>query len=233
VRRGAAYYRARLAGDRLRRCYALAPPRVRQYLEAEIAHVLERVRGAGLVLELGCGYGRVLARLAGAVRRVAGIDTSLESLAAARELTRQGNCHLAQMDATALGLRDAVFDAVVCVQNGISAFRVDPAALVREAVRVTRPGGRLLFSSYADAFWPERLDWFERQAAEGLVGEIDRSATTRGEIVCRDGFRFGTLGRGDFEELCDRVGVPHQIVEVDGSSLFCEMRAGAREAFPA
>ena len=52
------------------------------------------------------------------------------------------------MDAAALGFRDRVFDVVVCIQNGISAFKVDRRALIAEAIRVTRPGGSVLFSSY-------------------------------------------------------------------------------------
>jgi hypothetical protein len=54
------YYSARLAGERLRLAYELAPPRVRQYLEAEIQHVASQLPTGARVLELSCGYGRVL-----------------------------------------------------------------------------------------------------------------------------------------------------------------------------
>jgi len=224
--RGAAYYRAQLSAERLRRCYELAPQRVRQYLDAELEHVLRRVQAleGASVLELGCGYGRVLVRLAQTARWVVGIDTSIESLVLAREATAgYGGCELSVMDASALGFRAGAFDVVVCIQNGICAFRVDPQTLLREALRVTRPGGRLLLSSYAEAFWPHRLRWFELQAEEGLVGELDYSATTRGEIVCKDGFRSATFGVNEFTRLCAELGVPSTIVEVDGSSVCCEM----------
>ena len=221
------YYVRRLSGERLRACYERAPQRIRQYLDAEVDHVLDRVRAAASVLELGCGYGRVLGRLVQEGRWVVGIDTSLESLALARRsVARRGRCALSTMNATALGFGDGVFDAVVCIQNGICAFHVDPVRLVQEALRVTRPGGRLLVSSYADAFWPHRLLWFERQAEDGLVGEIDYSATSRGEIVCKDGFQSSTFGPGQFTQLCRQLGVQPVIVEVDGSSVFCEISVG-------
>jgi len=54
------YYGENLSGERLRRCYEIALPRVRQYLEAEIFYVLEQMDGKARILELGCGYGRVL-----------------------------------------------------------------------------------------------------------------------------------------------------------------------------
>jgi hypothetical protein len=38
------YYAERLAAEKLRRCYEIAPPRVRQYLRAELDFALERFR---------------------------------------------------------------------------------------------------------------------------------------------------------------------------------------------
>lgn len=220
------YYAEKLSGRRLARCYELAPPRVKQYLEAEIQHVLSRLAPSDAVLELGCGYGRVTLRLAGVARRVIGIDTSQESLDLARELAGpDSRCEFVNGNALKLPFVAGGFDAVICIQNGICAFRVDPLPLAREALRVTRPGGCVLFSSYAEAFWPHRLPWFERQAAEGLVGELDNAATTPGQIVCKDGFRSGTYGAGEFAELCFRLNVRSAIVEVDGSSVFCEIAA--------
>jgi 2-polyprenyl-6-hydroxyphenyl methylase/3-demethylubiquinone-9 3-methyltransferase len=102
------------------------------------------------------------------------------------------NCLLAGMDAVRLAFGDALFDLVICIQNGISAFKVDQEKLIREAVRVTRQGGRALFSSYAERFWDDRLEWFEIQARHGLIGEIDHDKTGRGIIVGKDGFRATT-----------------------------------------
>ncbi len=218
------YYAERLAAERLRAAYALAPTRVRAYLEAEIEFVLERARPADVALELGCGYGRVLERMLPRVKRLAGIDTSRPSLALAREsLPREANLDLAAMDALHLGFRDQAFDLTLCVQNGICAFGVDPLALMREAARVTRAGGTVLFSTYAERFWPDRLEWFEAQAAAGLVGEIDREATGNGVIICRDGLRLGTMRPAGFLDLAGALGLEPRLTEVAGASLFCEL----------
>ena len=64
------YYSAKLSGDRLQKCYEVAPARVRQYLEAEISFVIGRLRPGDSVLELGCGYGRVAFRLGEVAVRV-------------------------------------------------------------------------------------------------------------------------------------------------------------------
>jgi 2-polyprenyl-6-hydroxyphenyl methylase/3-demethylubiquinone-9 3-methyltransferase len=218
------YYRSQLAAERLRACYEIAPPRVRKYLGAEIGVVLERTSPSMRVLELGCGYGRVLERLAGAARDTVGIDTSIASLRLARaELGRRRSVHLLAMDAARLGFHDGAFDLTICIQNGISALGVGPETLLREAVRVTGPGGLVLFSSYSARFWEERLRWFEMQAAHGLIGPIDPDATGDGVIVCRDGFRATTVGPDEFADLAGRLGLEGRVFEVDASSLFCEI----------
>ncbi len=89
-----------------------------------------------------------------------------------------------------------------------------------------RPGGTAFFSTYSDRFWQPRLDWFERQAAAGLIGEIDHSQTGDGVIVCRDGFRAATVRETEFRELVTDLGVSIECVEVDGSSVFYLVTAG-------
>jgi len=124
------------------------------------------------------------------------------------------------MDASRLAFVDGSFDLVACVQNGICAYAVDQRALIRESLRVLRPGGKALFSSYAESFWGPRLAWFERQAAAGLIGEIDHERSGEGVIVCRDGLRLPLLRPAEFAALAAGLEVAWQAVEVDHSSQF-------------
>ena len=105
------YYTQKLSAANLQRCYEIASPRIQQYLEAEIQHVLGKIRSGDALLELGCGYGRILNRLAVEAEHAAGIDSSWESLAMGAEMLRD-NCHLLQMDAAALAFKDRTFDVV-------------------------------------------------------------------------------------------------------------------------
>ncbi len=230
----ASYYSSRLFGRRLERCYELAPPSVKRYLRSEIDHVKNRIDPGDEVLELGCGYGRVAIELLPLAERVVGIDVSRESLSLAKEKARGvKGCEFLHMDATDLRFPDDTFDAVICVQNGICAFAADRDALLQEALRVVRPGGRFLFSTYTDRFWPNRLAWFEAQAAERLIGAIDRVATGDGRIVCTDGFSATRLLPDEMCALCERAGVEGKLTEVDGSSLFCEVRKRRNVSRPA
>jgi SAM-dependent methyltransferase len=218
------YYTERLSAERLQRCYEIVPQRVGQYLEAELNFVLDRISPSDLVLELGCGYGRIIPALARKARWVVGIDTSISSLLyGQKSLCSTSNCFLIQMDAVQLSFLDRTFDVVACVQNGISAFHVDQEHLIRESIRVAKHGGTILFSSYSDKFWECRLEWFRRQSQAGLLGEIDFDKTRDGVIVCKDGFTASTVGRDRFLALTSGLSVDTTIVEVDESSLFCEM----------
>lgn len=218
------YYKEKLAADNLQRCYEIAPRRVKQYLEAEIDYVLSRINERSVVLELGCGYGRILARLAERARFSVGIDTSSASLSLCRETMRSFcNCALANMNAVQTGLRRYSFDVIVCIQNGISAFHVDQRELIRESIRIAKPGGTILFSSYADEFWHERLKWFYVQSEAGLLGKIDPQETKDGIIVTKDGFTARTVHRCDFEASVSGFDVDVSFAEVDGSSIFCEI----------
>ncbi|MFB0566775.1 MAG: class I SAM-dependent methyltransferase [Candidatus Aminicenantaceae bacterium] len=219
------YYSQKLSAERLKLCYEIAPPRVKQYLKAEIEFVLDKIKYSDLVLELGCGYGRVLKKLATKVQTIVGIDTSQASLRLAHEaLGVTPSCHLFAMDAVELGFSDRKFDLVACIQNGISVFKVDQRKLIEESMRVTCSGGSVLFSSYSERFWEYRLEWFRLQSEHALIGEIDEETTRDGVIVCKDGFRASIVSPDDFISLTSSFNIDPIITEVDGSSIFYEIQ---------
>lgn len=218
------YYDSDLAAERLRRVYEIAPPRIRRYLDAEMSHVLERIGQGDVVLDLGCGYGRAMPGWAVRAGLVVGVDASLASLLLAhRMLEGLPNCLLVNADAVTLPIRSAGLDVVACIQNGLSAFHVNGEALVREAVRVTRPGGAVLFSTYSPKFWDYRLEWFRLQSEAGLLGEIDQARTGDGVIACKDGFTGTAIKAETLMSLTGGLDVEARLREVDESSLWLEI----------
>ena len=219
------YYEDRLSAERLRECYEIAPPRIRRYLNAETGFVSKRIHGSRRVLELGCGYGRAMKPVVVHVKLAVGCDTSRRSLRFAKSyLHSHRSIGLVCANASYLPFRPGIFDAVFCIQNGISAFGVNRRQLVAEAIRVTKDRGQILFSSYSQRIWEERLAWFRAQSKAGLVGKIDEAATGHGTIVCKDGFRATTVSRAEFKRLFSDAGENPRIEEIDDSSLFCLVR---------
>lgn len=217
------YYSEKLNASFLQRCYETAPERVKQFLEAEIKFILSKVYFNDIALDLGCGYGRVSVRLLEKAKRVFGIDISGKNIDLAKRLFQNDALFFLEMNAISLDFPNDFFDLTLCIQNGISAFKVDPEKLLAESLRVTKSGGKILFSSYSSKFWSERLKWFELQANQGLIGEIDYNLTKDGTIVCKDGFRAITFSEKDFVSLASTFNIQGNFYEVDDSTLFFEI----------
>jgi ArsR family transcriptional regulator len=99
----------------------------------------------GDLVDIGCGHGRILKLLASRARRAVGVDIDSDARRFARaELLLAGlpNCTLRQGDMYRLPLGDDEFDTAILDDVLFDAER--PADVIAEAVRVLRPGGRLL-----------------------------------------------------------------------------------------
>jgi ArsR family transcriptional regulator len=95
------------------------------------------------VADLGCGTGAVAEELARRFARVIAVDQSGEMLRAARKrLARARNVEIHEARLEALPLADASCDAALAVL--VLSYLEDPAAALREAARILRPGGRLV-----------------------------------------------------------------------------------------
>lgn len=121
--------------------------RVNGPINARAVAALELQPGES-VLEIGCGPGDGLARMAdgGKARRIVAIDHSPDMVAAARALNRtairEGTVDVRECSVSKMPFRDGTFDAVVAI-NSIQFWphlRLD----LKEVIRVLKPGGRFV-----------------------------------------------------------------------------------------
>ncbi|HEV2747092.1 MAG TPA: class I SAM-dependent methyltransferase [Allosphingosinicella sp.] len=114
---------------------------------ADLARRTAALRPADL-LETAAGTGIVTAALAAALpdARIVATDLNQAMLDVAAARIASPRVSFRQADAQALPFPDGTFDAVVC-QFGVMFFP-DRAAGYREARRVLKPGGRMLFNSW-------------------------------------------------------------------------------------
>jgi SAM-dependent methyltransferase len=111
------------------------------------------------VLDLGCGRGEVLLACARAGARVAGIDYSAAAIEISRDTLGGIDADLLQGEVTRLPWPDASFDAVLSGDVIEHLVPDDAAAMLREAHRVLRPGGRLVLHTapnrlFLEVAWP-------------------------------------------------------------------------------
>ena len=147
----------------------------------------------GRVLEIGVGTGIALP-LYQAGHLVTGIDLSPDMLRRARERVaarRLANVEaLIEMDASALTFADASFDLGVAMF--VMSVVPDPAMVLAEAVRVVRPGGRIVVVNHFAAEGGLRaaverrlarygaaLGWHPEFAIDTVLGHPDMSLVKR------------------------------------------------------
>lgn len=120
--------------------------------EAELRLLPEDMAGLDAI-ELGCGTGYVSGWMARRGARVTGIDISAGQLATARRLAAQHGATITLLEGNveATGLPDAAFDFAISEYG--AAIWCDPHVWLREAHRLLRPGGRLLFLGHHPLVW--------------------------------------------------------------------------------
>ncbi len=162
-----------------------------------------RVTTGTRLLDAGCGAGLValLAVLRGA--EVSAIDASVNLLDVARQ--RLPAADIREADLEDLPFPDAAFDAAIAINSVF--YAADPQAALRELVRVVRPGGRVVVTSWgraeqceygaviramsplmpppppgAPAGGPFALS--EPGALEGVLAEAGLRVAERGDVAC-------------------------------------------------
>ncbi|NLN49073.1 MAG: class I SAM-dependent methyltransferase [Clostridiales bacterium] len=214
------YYAKSLNARKLFDVYQTKHKRVKQYLNAEIDFVKNNLIATEQVLELGAGYGRIVKELAPHCREIIGIDISEDNVMFGKEyLQNIKNANLIAMNAHNIKF-DCSFDAVLCLQNGLSAMRIEPISYIKQLVNIVKQGGRVFISTYSPKFWEYRLLWFQEQADKGLLGEIDMEKTKNGVIICKDGFRATTHSYDELNAIGEASGFGYEVTEVDDSSIF-------------
>ena len=111
------------------------------------------------VLDVGCGGGRTIEKLAPLATQVYGVDYAAgsvgESQSHNRRLIADGKVHIERASVSALPFTADMFDVVTAIETQY--YWPDVANDMREVLRVLKPGGRLMI--VAESYKGGRHDW--------------------------------------------------------------------------
>jgi SAM-dependent methyltransferase len=144
------------------------------------------------VLDLGCGFGRHAFALAREGAHVVALDAGRDEIVGVQgmlaAMALEGEFDASRTLATAVvgdahlvPFADAVFDHVICSE--VLEHIPDDATVLRDIVRVLRPGGTLVVT--VPRYFPERVNWWLSEAYHSVPGghiRIYRQRVLRGRL---------------------------------------------------
>lgn len=156
--------------------------------EKEVVFALADLKPGERVLDIGCGDGNYTGPAAERTGSAIGLDRSAAMLkAAADRLANVAGLRWVEGDATSLPFPDQSFDAVLIVT--VLCFAQKPQAIVNEAFRVLRAGGRLVLGELG-----RYSSWAMVRRVRGILG----STTWKHARFFRPGELVALLRRAGF-----------------------------------
>lgn len=204
-------------------------------IEAIIAKI--RVTRDSTILEVGCASGFLARGLAPRVRRYFGTDLSAAALEVARRL-HFPNAEYRVADWSKLPFTDSSFDSALCydVFTNFPEF-ASGVPVIREMLRVVKPGGRCLIGSIPDreheATYPARVSEVTAEldaqfgAAKARAGRARRgllSGVNRLLRIPGPGITCYYFDKGDFLALGKDLGAATTISDVHARNPYLGYR---------
>jgi SAM-dependent methyltransferase len=182
----------------------------------DLEHYQRVCSNAASVLELGCGYGRVVTALAAPGRTVVGVERDPALLAMAREAVaalpedrRAGvELHAGDMRQVDLGRR---FERVLVPFGGLYCLLDDDElhATLTHVARHLAPGGRVAFDVY-------RADAFHEEAEPDDLPDDAHAPLARVEV---DGVAYEVLERSTWDKPRQRIDASYLYVDEAGHAV--------------
>ena len=150
---------------------------------ADVAFCEQAFPTPGRLLDLGCGTGRLCVHFAAKGYDCVGVDLSDEMLAKARERATAGGLRVEWKRANLVDLSDipaASFDYAACLFSTLGMVRGadNRAAVVANARRVLKPGGRFVLHVHSRTFGGLGFGRVMRHWWRGLLGRPDAGDVT-------------------------------------------------------
>ena len=182
------------------------PPKlIQMFLDGEIEFLEQYLEGGKSILEVGCGYGRLLNVLKRKADRVVGIDFSLSLLEKAKKKLGNNNAaKLLLMPAEKMRFDSDSFDYVVCLDATFGNMPGLELSVLKEMKRVCKSGGQVIVSVFSHN--AKRVQ-FENYKRVGLTGIWDDGIA----VHTAEGFYSRRFTKKQLRNLFSQVGLSPKI----------------------
>lgn len=178
-------------------------PMLKDYTEKEERYFIENVSRDSIVFDAGCANGRLLLLLHNKVKRIIGVDVNKDAVEQARIVcSKTKNVEVFNENVTKTHFTDSFFD-VSLYSNIFQNLGDAKIRTLKEAVRVTKPGGKIFASVYSDKALKERLKVYEILKVNFTVSD-----NVKGTVILHLGDGDHTseqFSKSDLLEICNQV----------------------------
>ncbi|OHA79776.1 MAG: hypothetical protein A2675_04180 [Candidatus Yonathbacteria bacterium RIFCSPHIGHO2_01_FULL_51_10] len=184
------------------------PLPIQKFLDEEIKFISRHVKQGSKILEVGCGYGRLLNILAEKADKIVGIDFSEPLLEKAHEsFKNRKNVELWFMDAQKMSFEDESFDYVLCLDATFGNMPGIEEKVLNEMKRVTKDTGEVVISVFSENAKDAQLENYHRI---GLTGIKDDGAA----VTSKEGFYSRRFTKKQLQELFERARLSCDVISL-------------------
>jgi len=181
------------------------PPKlIQDFLDGEIDFIKKHINGKS-ILEIGCGYGRLLKIMKMKNKRIVGIDFSQRMVDLAKKNVE--NVEIYQMNANKLNFESGEFDEVVCLDNSFGNMPGIELDALQEMTRVCKKGGEIIISVFSENARDVQIENYKRIGLKEVRDDGDA-------IKTKEGFYSRRFKKEELEELFRKCGLKCNINKI-------------------
>lgn len=185
-----------------------APKLILEFLNGEIEFISNHIKPDSFILEIGCGYGRLLKIMAKKSKYLIGIDFSNRMVKLSKNnLKGEKNVEIQLMEADKLLFNNDSFDYVVCFDNSFGNMPKIELNVLKEMKRVCKNGGEIIISVFSENAKDVQKENYERI---GLTNIQDDGTA----IHTAESFYSRRFTKEELKSLFHSVGLRPKIVKI-------------------
>lgn len=194
-----------------------------RWFEEENEYLNRIVKSNHVVMDVGCGFGRHLKKVAPACKEAHGVDNNPAMIKKATErlLPKFENLHLYLAEGKDMPVKSEIFDVVFCLTNtfgNMSSYAYQQRVL-NEINRILKPDGQAILSLYSDS---DELQKARIKDYEKIGLTIDK--VKDGVVYTKEGLVSEQFNKEKLSGLFEETDFDYTFQEIEGFFYICTLK---------